>query len=59
MERCGEAKRELERKVVEAASRPEWAPAVDALCLVKGIDVATAFLLAAEAGVNANLRFTV
>ena len=50
VERCAEAKRELERKVEEAASRPEWAPVVDALCLVKGIDVATAFLLAAEAG---------
>ena len=48
MDRCGEAKRELERRVVEAASRPEWAPTVDALCLVKGVDV-----------VNANLRFTV
>lgn len=50
VERCGEAKRTLERRVAEAAGRPEWAPAVDALCLVKGIDVATAFLLAAEAG---------
>ena len=50
VDRCGEAKRELERRVVEAASRPEWAPTVDALCLVKGVDVATAFLLAAEAG---------
>lgn len=49
-ERCAEAKRELERKVEEAAARPEWAPVVDAPCLVKGIDVATAFLLAAEAG---------
>ena len=28
----------------------KWAPTVDALCLVKGVDVATAFLLAAEAG---------
>ena len=36
--------------MVEAASRPEWAPTVDALCLVKDVDVATAFLLAAEAG---------
>lgn len=50
VERCAEAKRELERKVEEAAARPEWAPVVDALCLVKGIDVASAFLLAAEAG---------
>ena len=50
VDRCGEAKRELERRVVEAASRPEWAPTVDALCPVKGVDVATAFLLAAEAG---------
>lgn len=50
VERCAEAKRELERKVEEAAAHPEWAPVVDALCLVKGIDVATAFLLAAEAG---------
>ena len=50
VDRCGEAKRELERRVVEAASRPERAPTVDALCLVKGVDVATAFLLAAEAG---------
>ena len=37
-------------RALEAAARPEWAPVVDALCLVKGIDVATAFLLAAEAG---------
>ena len=50
VDRCGEAKRELERRVVEAASRPEWAPTVDALCPVKGVDVAAAFLLAAEAG---------
>ena len=50
VERCAEAERELERKVEEAASRPEWEPVVDALCLVKGIDVASAFLLAAEAG---------
>lgn len=50
VDRCGEAKRELERRVVEAASRPERAPTVDALCLAKGVDVATAFLLAAEAG---------
>ena len=50
MDRCGEAKRELERRVVEAASRPERAPTVDALRPVKGVDVATAFLLAAEAG---------
>lgn len=49
-DRCGEAKRELERRVVEAASRPERAPTVDALRPVKGVDVATAFLLAAEAG---------
>ena len=49
-DRCGEAKRELERRVVEAASRPEWAPTVDALRLVEGVDVAAAFLLAAEAG---------
>ena len=50
VERCAEAKRELERKVEESAARPEWASVVDALCLVKGIDVASAFLLAAEAG---------
>ena len=50
VDRCGEAKRELERRVVEAASRPEWAPTVDALRPVKGVDVAAAFLLAAEAG---------
>lgn len=50
VDRCGEAKRELERRVVEAASRPERAPTVDALRPVKGVDVATAFLLAAEAG---------
>lgn len=47
---CGEAKGALERKVAEAAGRPGWAPVVDALCLVKGIDVASALLLAAEAG---------
>ena len=55
VDRCGEAKRELERRVVEAASRPEWAPTVDALCLVKGVDVATAFLLAAD---TVNVFFT-
>lgn len=50
VERCAGAKRELGRKVEEAAARPERAPVVDALCPVKGIDVASAFLLAAEAG---------
>lgn len=42
--------RALARKVAEAAGRPEWKPACDALRCVKGIDVATAFLLACEAG---------
>lgn len=36
--------------VAESAGRPEWRPVVDALRCVKGIDVATAFLLACEAG---------
>lgn len=48
--RCQEARDELARKVAEAAGRPEWKPVCDALRCVKGIDVATAFLLACEAG---------
>ena len=48
--RCQEARDELARKVAESAGRPEWKPIVDALRCVKGIDVATAFLLACEAG---------
>ena len=44
------ARDELARKVAESAGRPEWKPIVDALRCVKGIDVATAFLLACEAG---------
>ncbi|MDO4429580.1 MAG: hypothetical protein Q4B91_08855 [Atopobiaceae bacterium] len=34
--------RALARKVAEAAGRPEWKPACDALRCVKGIDVARA-----------------
>ena len=48
--RCQEARDALAKRVVESAGRPGWKPVVDALGLVKGIDVATAFLLAAEAG---------
>ena len=48
--RCQEARDALARRVAESAGRPEWRPAVDALRCVKGIDVATAFLLACEAG---------
>ena len=48
--RCQEARDALARRVAESAGRPEWKPVVDALRLVKGIDVATAFLLACEAG---------
>ena len=48
--RCEEARDALARKVAESAGRPEWKPVVDALRCVKGIDVATAFLLACEMG---------
>lgn len=48
--RCEEARDALARRVAESAGRPEWRPVVDALRCVKGIDVATAFLLACEAG---------
>ena len=42
--------RELRRLVAEAASGDRWKPVVDALCMLKGVDVATAFLAAAEFG---------
>lgn len=42
--------RRIGGQVLEAASRPRWKPYVDALSLVKGIDVQTAFLLAVEFG---------
>lgn len=48
--RCEEARDSLARRVAESAGRPEWKPAVDALRCVKGVDVATAFLLACEMG---------
>ena len=48
--RCEEARDALARRVAGAAGRPEWKPVCDALRCVKGIDVATAFLLACEAG---------
>ena len=48
--RCQEARDALARRVAESAGRPGWKPAVDALRCVKGVDVATAFLLACEAG---------
>ena len=48
--RCEEARDALARRVAESAGRPEWKPAVDALRCVKGVDVATAFLLACEMG---------
>ena len=40
----------LDGMVAESASTPRWAPYVDALALVKGVDVGTAFLAAAEFG---------
>ena len=40
----------IEKQVVEAAARPRWKPYVDALTLIKGIDLQTAFLLAVEFG---------
>ena len=48
--RCEEARDDLAARVAESAGRPEWKPTVDALRCVKGIDVATAFLLACEMG---------
>lgn len=48
--RAEEAKRELAEKVAGAAERPEWKPVCDALRCLKGVDVATAFCLATEAG---------
>ncbi|MGN8839584.1 transposase [Collinsella sp. HCP3S3_A7] len=48
--RCEEARDALARRVAESAARPEWRPVVDALRCVKGIDVATAHLLACEMG---------
>lgn len=40
----------MERSIEEAAARPRWKPYVDALTLIKGIDLQTAFLLAVEFG---------
>ena len=49
--RCAESdKRALERRVAGEAAADRWRPRVEALSLIKGIDVATAFCLAAEAG---------
>ena len=48
--RLEDAKRSLERAVAAAAGRPRWKPRVDALRCLKGIDVATAHALVAEAG---------
>lgn len=45
-----ERAKRIEKQVVAAAERPRWKPYVDALTLVKGIDVQTAFLLAVEFG---------
>ncbi|MBQ1242203.1 MAG: IS110 family transposase [Oscillospiraceae bacterium] len=41
---------ELDKKVLACAERPRWKPYVDAFVLIRGIDVQTAFLLAAEFG---------
>ena len=49
--RCAEAdKRELEKAVAAEAATDMWAPVVRAVSTIKGIDVASAFCLAAEAG---------
>ncbi|OUP11053.1 IS110 family transposase [Collinsella sp. An2] len=48
--RAEEAWRDLARRVAEAAGRPEWKPVCDALRCLKGVESATAFCLAAEAG---------
>ena len=48
--RCEEARGALARRVADSAARPGWKPVVDALRCVKGVDVATAFLLACEMG---------
>lgn len=49
--RCAEAdKRELEKAVAAEAATDRWAPVVRAVSTIKGIDVASAFCLAAEAG---------
>ena len=55
--RCAESdKRALEGRVAEAAATERWRPAVEALSCIKGVDVATAFCLAAEAGVFSRFR---
>ena len=55
--RCAESdKRALERRVAEVAATERWRPAVEALSCIKGVDVATAFCLAAEAGVFSRFR---
>lgn len=55
--RCAESdKRALERRVAEAAATERWRPAVEALSCIKGVDVVTAFCLAAEAGVFSRFR---
>lgn len=43
-------KADLEERVREAAREPRWKPLVDALSCLRGVDVVTAFALAAEAG---------
>ena len=49
--RCAETdKPELEEAVEKEAERDRWAPVVEALPAIKGIDVASALCLAAEAG---------
>ena len=42
--------------MAEAAATERWRPAVEALSCIKGVDVVTAFCLAAEAGVFSRFR---
>lgn len=48
--RAEEAWRDLAKRVVKAAERPRWKRTCDALRCLKGVEAATAFCLAAEAG---------
>lgn len=50
VERIERSAGELAHAVALEAERPRWKPYVDALCRIKGIDVQTAFLAAAEFG---------
>lgn len=50
VERAQQEKKRLEALVSSESEKPRWKPRVDALRTLKGIEVATAFALACEAG---------